>query len=321
MAAKYRFNPELLQFEGVRPSIKRTAKRVFILLVTSFLIAAAYYFVYSFFFDTPTERAKKRENTNLKAQLAVLNDKYIQLEKVINDISVRDTNIYRAIFEASPMSVDLLVSVENIGNYNDMERYTDKEIAERTNTHLSYVINRANREGKIMRNLMSALEEKKEELKFIPSIQPVENKSLAAAGASVGMRINPYFKSLKLHTGMDFAVPVGTDVIATADGTVEDVRYSLKGAGNRIIIDHGENTYETRYLYLNEVYIKKGQKVSRGQVIGKVGNLGMTVPHLHYEVRKDGKIADPLNYFFMELNPKEYERIVAISVSNGQSLD
>ena len=323
MAAKYRFNPESLEFEGVRPSVKRTMKRVFMFMITSFLIATVYYFVYSAFFDTPTERAKKRENTNLKNQLAVLNDRYIQLDKVINDISVRDTNIYRAIFEADPISSFDSISgfgVE-VGYYDNLERLSDKEISSKTSKDLTYVSDLTNKQDKTLKNLMAVVEKNVEKLKYIPSIQPVENKSLTAVGASVGMRINPFFKSLKLHTGIDFAVPVGTDVMATADGVVSEVRYSLRGSGNHIIIKHGDSTYETRYMYLNEINVKKGEKVTRGQIIGKVGNLGMLVPHLHYEVRKDEKIADPLNFFFMELGPHEFERIVAISSSNGQSLD
>ena len=317
MAPKYRFNPELLQFEGIRPSIKRTVKRTFTLLLTSFIIAATYYFAYSVFFDTPAERAKKRENVNLKNQLAVLNDRYVQLEKVINDISVRDTNIYRAVFEANPVPKEL----NEDGYYDDLEHYSDTDLVRRTAMDIKPIIQKVRKENETMKNLLSAFEDNAEALKYIPSIQPVDNKSLNAAGASIGERINPYFKSLKLHTGMDFAVPVGTDVIATADGTVQEIRYSQRGSGNRIVINHGDNTYETRYLYLADIYVKRGQKVTRGEVLGKVGNPGMTVPHLHYEVRKDGKVADPLNFFFMELTPKEYERIVAISSASGQSLD
>lgn len=317
--AKYFYNPESLQFEGVRPSTWRTIKRILMILITSFLIAAAYYFVYSAFFDTPTERAKKRENKKLKEQLAVLNDRYIQLDKVINDISVRDSNIYRAVFEANP---PVLVNEETSApDYSSLENYSDKQIVLNTNTRLSKITKQVEKEDKVMNNLTAILKKNTTQLQYIPAIQPVENKSFTAAGASVGMRINPYFKSLKLHTGMDFAVPIGTNVYATADGTVQEIWYSHKGAGNRIVINHGESLYETRYLYLNEIFVKKGQKVTRGDIIGKVGNLGMTMPHLHYEVRKDGKIADPLNYFFMELGPTEYERISEISMSNGQSLD
>lgn len=325
MAAKgkYFFNPESLQFEGIRPSIRRTIKRTLTLLLTSFLIAAAYYFAYSAFFDTPTERAKKRENVKLKTQLALLNERYNQIEKVINNISVRDTNIFRAIFEANPIntSSESSMAINENGQLGDLEDYNNNEISKKITGLLKSISSKASNEDKALKNLMEQLQEKSDDIRYIPSIQPVENKSLTAAGASIGMRISPFFKSLKLHTGMDFAVPVGTDVKATADGIVDEVKYSQKNTGNYVIINHGESSYETRYLYLGDISVKKGQKVERGQTIGKVGNLGMTVPHLHYEVRKDGKVADPLNFFFMELTPSEYERILAISVHNGQSLD
>ena len=321
MAAKFRFNPESLEFEGVRPSVQRTIKRVFTLVVTSFLIAAAYYFVYSAFFDTPTERAKKRENKELKAQLAVLNDKYIQLDKAIEDIAVRDSNIYRSLFESDPVSPMDNDFATDATYFDNLENMSDNELTKLTSQNLSKITKKAAKEHKIFSNLLSTIDKNKDEINYIPAIQPIENKSLTAAAASVGMRISPIFKSLKLHTGMDFAAPVGTDVVATADGTVQEIRYSHRGMGNHIVINHGDNTYETRYMYLNEIFVKKGEKVTRGQIIGKVGNLGMTMPHLHYEVRKDGKIADPLNFVFLELSPKDYESIIRISESNGQSLD
>jgi murein DD-endopeptidase MepM/ murein hydrolase activator NlpD len=168
--------------------------------------------------------------------------------------------------------------------------------------------------------LKKLVQSKQDEIKFIPAIVPIKKLHINAIGASVGDKINPIHKSLHVHKGIDFAAPVGSEVIATASGTVKDIISRKFSTGTEIIIDHG-NDYETRYLYLNEALVKKGAAVNRGDVIGKVGNIGVTVPHLHYEVRVGGKIADPLNYFFIELSPKEAILFAKTSLSKGQSLD
>lgn len=314
---KYFFNPESLDYESVGKSMARTGKRVVSILFFSFLVAMGYYAVYSIFFDTPAERAKKNENEILDEYLAEVEARYEQLDKVITDISKRDTNIYRVIFEANPPEVN---KIDVSGLYNATANKSLDQLISESKKKLTNNSDYIGKQKFLLDSLKSLLEKKSEELRFIPSIQPVKNQALKAVGASIGEKINPFYKSLRMHTGLDFAVPVGTEVMATADGTVSEIWYSQSGAGNRIVINHG-NGYETRYLYLDEVLVKKGAKAVRGQLIGKVGNLGMTVPHLHYEVRRDGKIADPLNYFFMELTPEQYEQITTISLNNGQSLD
>lgn len=318
---KYFFNPESLQFESVRQSIWQTIRRVSSVLVTSFLIAALYYAGYSLFFDTPMERAKKRENELLRVELDKINTRYDQLEKVIGDIMHRDTLIYQTIFEANPLNLNALSYNAPLTSYYEVvEKSNNNELILDSRQKLSFIQQSAKRQTILLDSLKVLTDKKKEELSHTPAILPVKNAEINSAGASVGQKINPFFKSLSMHTGMDFAVPVGAEVVATADGTVREIWYSLYGSGNRIVIDHG-NSYETRYLYLNEIKVKKGANVTRGQVIGLVGNLGMTVPHLHYEVRKGGKIADPLNYFFLEITPQQYEQIMIISLNNGQSLD
>lgn len=316
---KYFFNPESLQYESVRKTLFQTLKRYGTMVISTFLVAVVYYIGLSIFFDTPRERAMKRENEILEEELSKLDVKMDRLDQVVLDISKRDTNIYRAIFEANPLSASALNEANNLASLNRVEKGNTKLILE-TKQKLVDVNTYFKEHGLLLDSLKVLFEEKKEELKYIPAIQPVDNPDLNAVGASVGEKINPFYKSTRIHSGIDFAVPVGANVYATADGDVRETWFSQFGSGNRIVIDHG-NQYETRYLYLDEVYVRRGAKVKRGQIIGKVGNLGMTVPHLHYEVRKGGKIADPLNYFFLELNPKQYDQIMAISLNNGQSLD
>ena len=155
----------------------------------------------------------------------------------------------------------------------------------------------------------------------IPSIQPVINKQLTLLTASYGMRIHPFFKTLQAHQGVDYTIPEGSRVFATADGVVRNVSSRSSTQGRTVVIDHG-NGYETSYSHLSKINVRKGQQVRRGDIIALSGDTGLSLaPHLHYEVRKDGMRVDPVHYFFMELSPGEYQRLMRIAQSGMQSFD
>jgi murein DD-endopeptidase MepM/ murein hydrolase activator NlpD len=317
---KFKYNPETLRFEDVGKSIRRTIRRIMSFLVSSFVIAVIYYVVYSLFFDTYSEYSIKRENKILAEHLTEINDQYKKLHEVILNISRRDTNIYSVIFETKPFDDTLVTAEQSSAKYEFLHTKTVKELVLLAESKMAILDDRIHFQSEFVDSFKNLIKLKQDEIRFIPSIVPVKNLSISAVGASVGDKINPIHKSLHIHKGIDFAVPVGSDVIVTASGTVKDIITRKFSTGTEIIIDHG-NDYETRYLYLNESMVKKGTRVNRGDVIGKVGNIGVTVPHLHYEVRMGGKIADPLNYFFMELSPKDAILFAKTSLNKGQSLD
>jgi len=155
----------------------------------------------------------------------------------------------------------------------------------------------------------------------IPSIQPVINKQLTLLTASYGMRIHPFYKTLQSHQGVDYTIPEGSRVFATADGTVREVAQRNSTSGQTVVIDHG-NGYETSYNHLSKINVRKGQQVRRGDIIALSGDTGLSLaPHLHYEVRYNGMRVDPIHYFFMELSPTEYQRLMRIAQSGMQSFD
>ncbi|MDR0725333.1 MAG: M23 family metallopeptidase [Prevotellaceae bacterium] len=317
---KFRFNPETLRYEDVGKSIRRTVRRIIVFLVSSFVIAIVYYIVYSLFFDTYSEYSIKRENKILAEHLTEINEQYKKLHEVILDISKRDTNIYSVIFETKPLDDIFVTEEQSSTKYEFLHTKTIKELALLAKDKTETLTDKLRVQSENVNNFKNLLSLKQVEIEYIPAIVPIKNLHINAVGASIGDKINPIHKSLHGHKGIDFAVPVGSEVIATASGTVKDIITRKFSTGTEIIIDHG-NDYETRYLYLNEALVKKGAQVSRGDVIGKVGNIGVTVPHLHYELRIGGKIADPLNYFFMELSPKDAILFAKTSQSKGQSLD
>ena len=155
----------------------------------------------------------------------------------------------------------------------------------------------------------------------IPSIQPVINKQLTLLTASYGMRIHPFYKTLQSHQGVDYTIPEGSRVFATADGVVRDAAQRNSTQGQTVVIDHG-NGYETSYSHLSKINVRKGQTVRRGDIIALSGDTGLSLaPHLHYEVRLDGMRVDPIHYFFMELTPTEYQRLMRIAQTGMQSFD
>jgi len=169
--------------------------------------------------------------------------------------------------------------------------------------------------------LISLAKNKEAMLAAIPAIQPISNKDLTRTASGWGMRFHPIYKIRKFHYGMDFAAPLGTEIYATGNGTVVQVVSSRRGYGHKIVIDHGYG-YETLYGHLSKFNVKKGQKVKRGDVIGYVGSTGLsTAPHLHYEVRQNGKKVNPVNFYFNDLNADEFDKMIEIASRNGQSFD
>jgi murein DD-endopeptidase MepM/ murein hydrolase activator NlpD len=236
----------------------------------------------------------------------------------MQELELRDKEIYRAIFHADPA---FLKGHGNLSMYDDYSVIDNDMLTGETVVKMQHLQKRAEGVSFLFEELEQHLEEKSiGDLLALPLIQPIENKGLIRIGASYGKRMHPYYKLLKAHTGTDFIAGEGADVFATADGKVSAILLQ-PSHGRKVEIDHG-NGYTTTYAHLSRVMVKQGQPVKRGQVIAKVGNTGMSVaPHLHYEVLKHGQFMDPLHYFFIGLDPEEYEYLIHLSTSSGQSLD
>jgi murein DD-endopeptidase MepM/ murein hydrolase activator NlpD len=191
----------------------------------------------------------------------------------------------------------------------------------KTNQRLDKLSKQLYVQSKSYDEIISMAKNKEKMLSSIPAIMPVSNKDLTRTASGYGWRIHPIYKIRKFHEGMDFTAPTGTEVYATGDGIIEVVKSSKRGYGKRVVIDHGFG-YKTRYAHLNEFNVRRGQEVKRGEVIGYVGSSGLSVaPHLHYEVMKGNKNVNPVDYYFNDLTPKQYEKMIFISSNSGQSLD
>ncbi|MEE9463216.1 MAG: M23 family metallopeptidase [Bacteroidales bacterium] len=321
--SKYRFNTESLNYDKVRPSLKKR-----LLILVSYLsilavIAILLNIFYASLFDTPREKILKRENSQLNQQFEILNQKIGHLENVLDDIEKRDDNIYRTIFNADPIPHSVRdAGFGGVNRYEYLEGYDNSDKIIETARRLDQLSKAVYVQSKSYDEVIDMAKNRELQLSSLPAIQPISNKDLTRTASGWGYRIHPIYKIRKFHHGMDFTAPTGTEVYATADGTVELVDRSRRGYGNKVVIDHGFG-YKTIYAHLEGFNnLRKGQKVKRGDVIAYVGNTGLsTAPHLHYEVHLNAKKINPINYYFEDLTAEEYDRMIILSLRPGQSYD
>ncbi len=319
---KYKFNPESLSFDRVRLGFKAVFFRVLAYFTGSIIIALVYALLFALIFDSPKEKALKREIAQLSLQYDLMNKEMQAVEKVLQNLQEDDDNLYRSIFEAEPISAALREGgVGGVNRYKDLEGYDNSKLVVETAKRLDRIRKKVYFQSKSFDELKTLAKEKEEMLRAIPAIMPISNNDLTRTASGFGLRVHPFYKITKFHAGMDFTSPMGTEIYSTGNGMVVDVVASQRGYGKHIIVDHGFG-YESVYAHLDRFNVRKGQKVQRGDVIGFVGNTGMSLaPHLHYEVKLNGRNVDPINYYFNDLSASEYEKIIEIASKTGQSFD
>lgn len=319
---KYRFNPKTLSFERIRLTALQRTRRIVLLLLPGLVVGLLGIFLVYQFIDSPKEAELRRENRQLLVQYELINQRLGDLELALGDVRRRDDNIYRVIFEADPVPESIrLAGAGGINRYRGLEGYASSELITDTRKRLDGLMRKLVVQSESLDEVAGLVLRKQDMLASIPSIQPIPNKDLTTASGGFGWRIHPIHKIQKFHAGMDFTANPGTPIHATGDGTVTFADYGTNGYGMHVVIDHGFD-YATLYAHLSKLEVRRGQKVKRGDVIGLVGNTGLSVgPHLHYEVHKGNEPVDPANYYFNDLTPEEYARLLEISRSGGQTLD
>ncbi len=319
---KYKFNHETLSFDRIRLGLKQTFLRLFGYFVASLFLAGIYGFIFAFIFDSPKEKALKREIAQLSLQYELMNREMENVEKVLTHLQETDDNLYRTIFESEPVPTSYREGgIGGVNRYEDLEGFSNSELVIETARRLDRIRKKIYVQSQSFDELIAYAREKEEMLSSIPAIQPVSNEDLKRTASGFGYRIHPIYKISKFHAGMDFTAPTGTDVYSTGNGVIRLVKSERRELGNHIIVDHGFG-YQTVYAHLDRFNVKEGQKVKRGDVIGFVGSTGLsTAPHLHYEVHVNGTPVNPALYYFNDLTPEEYERMLEISGKSGQTFD
>ncbi len=319
---KYKFNPENLSFDRVVLTPKEKFLNVLKQGVFVIILAIALVLVASLFFDTPQERKQKRENQQLLTQYEMLNKKLEAMNETMAEIEERDDNIYRVIFNAEPISKGKRDGgTGGVNKYKALEGYSHSQLVIGTAQKLEKLSHKLAVQWKSYEEVANLAKKKELLLSSIPAISPISDRDLTRFASGYGYRIHPIYRTKKMHTGIDLTAPTGTIIHATGDGKVIQANYSLGGYGKRIIIDHGFG-FKTLYAHLSEIDVKVGQQVKRGQLIGKVGSTGRsTAPHLHYEVRKNNKHENPVNYYYNDLTPQQYEEVIRVSSRMNMSFD
>ncbi|MCF8230417.1 MAG: M23 family metallopeptidase [Bacteroidales bacterium] len=323
MAKKqYRYNPKSLRYEEIRIGLRQRLLRGLFFVASVAVFSLVVVLIAWSFFDSPKERMLKREVENMKLQYEIFNDRLAEMSEVMEDLQEKDDNIYRVIFEAEPV----LPSVRKAGfggadRYARLDGYQNSDVIIETAKTLDKLTSQVAVQSESFDEVFRMAKNKAEMLASIPAIQPVSNKDLRRLSSYYGYRIDPFYKVTKFHPGLDFSAPTGTEIYATGDGVVSRVRFSKRGYGNTVMIDHGYG-FETLYAHISEFEVKKGEKVKRGQLIARVGNTGKsTAPHLHYEIHKNNKTVNPIYYFFNDLTPEQFEKMLELSTIPTQTMD
>ena len=305
--------------------IKRIRKRRLIRLTIQLFawagVALLYYFGFSLLFDTPAEHRMRLSTDKLREEYEAMSQRYDSLEMILDNITARDQSVFRSLFEANPYDMESEQSQERLALYEQNITKSKRELAADLRNEIDVMQKKAADLEASWRRIKELGDGLGDKSRNIPSIQPVLNKQLTLLTAGYGTIMNPFYRTLRSHQGVDYAMAEGSSVFATADGTVREVSDKNSTMGKTIVIDHG-NGYRTSYSHLLSTLVRRGQKVQRGDVIALSGNSGLSLaPHLHYEVRYNDLRVDPIHYFFMELSPDEYQRIVRIAQSGMQSFD
>ena len=319
---KYYYDTKTLSYKPIDSTGVDKFKNFIIYFTSSAILAFFIILIFFQYFDSPKEKRLKNEINNLTTQYKFINNNLKQIELVLDDIQKRDDNIYRTIFEADPIPTSIRKQgFGGVNRYKKLSGYSNSDLIINTTKKIDQLTKQLYLQSKSFDEIIELAKNKSEMLASIPAIQPVANKDLKRMASGYGYRIHPIYKTRKMHYGMDFSAKIGTEIYATGDGVVSKVKRSKRGYGNYVKINHGFG-YETLYAHMSKYIVKKGQKVKRGEVIGYIGNTGIsTAPHLHYEVRKDNKKINPVNFYYNDLTPEEYEKMLEISSQYNQSFD
>lgn len=315
--AKYKYNPKTLQYEQIEMNLKQFLLKVlkygFVGAVISGIVIAV---SFPFIQDYSTRKAQEKINF-LQANFTAVNSEMDTVITVLKGLQKTDNDLYRALFDAEPFNKKTLTrsAMPKTQNHNEYVFAIQDKLSSITRSLVT--------QSQSFDELIDLASNKEKMIQSIPSIIPIADKNLTRLSSGYGYRIDPVYHVRKMHAGIDFTSPTGSPIHCSGDGVVEKKGYSTGGYGNEIIVNHGFG-YKSHYAHLSSFSdnLREGQKVKRGEIIGFVGSTGKsTAPHLHYEIIKNGNKIDPINFFFNDITPEQYQLIIEKSLNSGSSLD
>ncbi|TAD82580.1 MAG: M23 family peptidase [Bacteroidetes bacterium] len=319
---KYFYNTHTLRYEKLETPLRVVLLRIFGFLAAALTTAFVIVLLGQRFFPSSAERALKQENANLRYGYRILDAQLSSLEQRVASMEKRDNMVYRSIFEADPVPDSARTrTIAQVAELKKISAMPQNQLITSLAQGLQNLENRLQFQQASFNTIEKLIERKEDLLAAIPAIQPVSNAALERIASGFGYRIDPVYKIPKMHAGLDFTAPTGTPIYATADGQVTKAEFSSGGYGIHIVLNHGFG-YETLYGHMVRMKARVGQSVKRGEVIGWVGSTGKsTGPHCHYEVHKNGTPVDPVYYFYNDLTPEQYNRLLKLAATRNQSFD
>jgi len=319
---KYYYDSDTLSYKKVALKKGRTLGFVLLILTAVGLMSLLLVIIiFNSGVQTPRERSQERELSQMKLQFELQQKRLTLIEDVLEDVQERDNNIYRVLFDANPIPSEIRqAGFGGVNRYKNLEDLNNSELVITSAIQIDKITKQLDIQSKSLDEIAQLAKEKEALLKTIPAIQPVQNKDLSHVASGYGMRMHPILKYRRMHNGMDFTASPGTPIYATGDGKV--VKAGLgSGYGKMVIIEHGFG-YKTYYAHLSKYNTSQGRNVKRGEIIGYVGNSGLSAgPHLHYEVHKNGVVLNPVNFYHNDLSPEEYDIMLKKASIENQSLD
>ena len=317
----YRINPETLQLERIEHGIRYWLRRSGGYIIGGICIGILFFYIFLYFFPSPREASLMQYNKNLTAQLRLMDQKVDQMQLVMSDMAQRDDNLYRAILGAEPIPLTARMgATQQISYYDSLAHMTNDQLVADVQRKIDILEKELYVQARSYEEVLEVAKNQEVRMENIPAIQPVLNKDLKRMASGYGWRVDPVYHVRRFHEGMDFSAPIGTDIFATGNGVITFVGWK-QGYGNTIEVDHSFG-YKTRYAHCSKLIARVGQKVKRGDVIALVGNTGKSMgPHLHYEVHYQGRPIDPRNFYFYDLSPEDYDKMVQLSSNMGKMLD
>lgn len=317
----YIYNPKTRTYDRVYPTVRQRALSIARRLFVGMGLGAASFIILLLIFGSPSEKELRIENSRLLAQYNVLSHRLDEALGVMSDIQQRDDNLYRVMLQADPIADPVRkAGYGGTNRYEELMDMANADLVVNTTQKMDMLDRQLYIQSQSFDEVVALCKEHDDMLKCIPAIQPVSNKDLKKTASGYGVRVDPIYKTTKFHEGMDFSANIGTPIYATGNGTVTKAGWQ-SGYGRVVVINHGYG-YETLYAHMNKINVRVGQKVTRGEVIGEVGNTGKsTGPHLHYEVHVKGRVVNPVNYYFMDLNAEDYDRMIQIATNHGNVFD
>lgn len=294
----------------------------FMIICTSLIFAVLIVYLIQKFIPSANEQRLQNELSKMEEQYALMQQDANRMHEVLESLRKRDVNIYRVLYESEPLPDEIWQSgYGGTNRYKDLEGFSNSDLMKDLKAKIDKLKSQMVLQSKSYDEVAKLALSKEAMLASIPAIQPVSNKDLTRIASGFGMRIDPIYRTPRMHTGLDFTAPIGTDIFCTGKGKVVAVEYNSGGYGNHVIIDHGYG-YQSHYAHMSRFNCKVGQEVNRGDLIGFVGSTGKsTGPHLHYEIIYNGEKIDPVHFFYNDLTNAQYEQMLELSKNAAKTLD